>query len=154
MPEGRRIFSTLTVKENLEAAKLASRNNSRPWDVRSVFDLFPRLEERQKNMGNELSGGEQQMLAIGRGLMTNPAYLLLDEAFEGLAPSVRGEIWQAVLELGTSGQSILLVDSHADRLAGFVDRVLIVELGRLAWKGTASDFQSDAASLKNRFLAV
>lgn len=154
VPEDRRIFATLTVRENLEAAQLPARSDSRAWDVQAVFELFPRLAERQKNMGNELSGGEQQMLTIGRGLMTNPIYLLLDEAFEGLAPNVRSEIWTAVRELGAAGQSILLVDSQADRVAEFADQILILELGRLVWEGPAADFQANSTELKDSFLTV
>lgn len=157
VPEGRRIFSTLSVRENLIAARLpapTTTTDDSSWDLDRVLGLFPRLGERLHNMGNQLSGGEQQMLAIGRSLMMNPRLLMLDEAFEGLAPSVRDEIWQAVHALGKTGQAILLVDSHVDRIAEFADRLLIMELGHLVWQGTSTEFNADAEALKSAYLAV
>ncbi len=130
VPEGRRVFPNLTVEENL----LATRRPG-PWDLNRVHGLFPRLSERARNMGNQLSGGEQQMLAIGRALMLNPRLLILDEATEGLAPVVREEIWSSLETLKREGQSILVIDKHIDRLRQLANRHYVVEKGRIAWSG-------------------
>ena len=155
VPETRRIFGSLSVIENLEVAQKPPRHpGGHTWTVDEVIDLFPRLGERSRNMGNHLSGGEQQMLAIGRGLMANPALLLIDEAFEGLAPIVRSEIGAVLQQLVSTGQSIVLVDSEADRVAALADRILILELGRVAWEGSSDDFESSSAELKRAYLGV
>lgn len=130
VPEGRRVFPNLTVEENL----LATRRPG-PWDLNRVHGLFPRLSERARNMGNQLSGGEQQMLAIGRALMLNPRLLILDEATEGLAPVIREEIWSSLETLKREGQSILVIDKHIDRLRQLANRHYVVEKGRIAWSG-------------------
>jgi branched-chain amino acid transport system ATP-binding protein len=148
VPEGRQIFPNLSVLENLVAT-------ARPgiWTAEGVFDLFPRLAERKRNPGGSLSGGEQQMLAIGRALLTNARLLILDEATEGLAPAVRGEIWQRVGALRTTGISILLVDPHLGRLLEITDRNVILENGRSVWQGTSDELRA-APELQRRHLAV
>ncbi len=152
VPEGRQIFPTLTVEENL-VATAASRLGSRRWTLGAVYDLFPRLRERRSNLGTQLSGGEQQMLAIGRALMTNPKLLILDEATEGLAPLIRLEIWNCLKRLRGERQSILVIDKNVDALASFADRHVIVEKGRSVWTGTSAELLGDA-SLKDRYLHV
>ena len=129
VPEGRQIFPTLTVEENL-VATASARSGSRRWTLDAVYDLFPRLKERRGNLGTQLSGGEQQMLAIGRALMTNPKLLILDEATEGLAPLIRAEIWTCLKRLREERQSILVIDKNVDALAGFADRHVIIEKRR------------------------
>jgi branched-chain amino acid transport system ATP-binding protein len=151
VPEGRQIFPNLTVEENL-VATAAQRHGSR-WTLKRVYELFPRLEERRDNMGTQLSGGEQQMLAIGRALMTNPKLLILDEATEGLAPLIRAEIWSCLKHLKSERQAILVIDKNVDALAAFADRHVIVEKGRVAWTGTSAELAADA-TLKDRFLHV
>jgi branched-chain amino acid transport system ATP-binding protein len=148
VPEGRQIFSRLSVLENLLAT-------ARPghWSVGAVFELFPRLAERRHNPGDSLSGGEQQMLALGRALLTNPRLLVLDEATEGLAPAVRGEIWQRIRELKGTGIGILIVDPHVGRLLEITDRNVILENGRSVWHGTSPALQM-APDLQRRFLAI
>ncbi len=138
VPEGRRIFPNLTVEENLIAT-------ARPgqWDLPHVLGLFPRLEERRRNMGTQLSGGEQQMLAIGRALLTNPKLLILDEATEGLAPIIRDEIWRCMHTLKNEGQAILIVDKHIDKLRRLADHHFVVQKGRVAWSGNAEKLQSE-----------
>src|SRR6202049_5046383 len=133
VPEGRQIFPNLTVRENLLAASGNRLGSADPWTLEKIHALFPRLAERGGNMGNQLSGGEQQMLAIGRALMTNPKLLILDEATEGLAPLIRGEIWACLARLKADGQSILVVDKHVDALMKIADRHHIVEKGRVVW---------------------
>ena len=151
VPEGRQIFPNLTVEENL-VATAASRFGSR-WSLERVYELFPRLKERRSNMGNQLSGGEQQMLAIGRALMTNPKLLILDEATEGLAPLIRNEIWSCLKRLKAERQAILVIDKNVDALCTFADRHVIIEKGRVAWTGTSAALAEDE-SLKDRFLHV
>jgi branched-chain amino acid transport system ATP-binding protein len=151
VPEGRQIFPTLTVEENLVATS-ASRTGRR-WTLDAVYDLFPRLKERRSNLGTQLSGGEQQMLAIGRALMTNPKLLILDEATEGLAPLIRAEIWACLKRLRSERQSILVIDKNVDALAGFADRHVIVEKGRSVWTGTSAELTADK-TLKDRYLHV
>ena len=137
VPEGREIFSSLTVQENLVATARATG----PWNLRSIYALFPRLQERHKNLGNQLSGGEQQMLAIGRALMTNPQLLMLDEATEGLAPLIREEIWQTVEKLRSQGQAILVVDKNLHKLSSVCDRHVVLEKGRDVWQGNSAQLQ-------------
>ena len=153
VPEGRQIFPNLTVLENLVATSSNRSQSENPWNLDRVFDLFPRLPNRIHHMGNQLSGGEQQMLAIGRALMTNPKLLILDEATEGLAPLIRNEIWNCVSSLKTSGQSILLVDKNIDALTRIADRHYIIEKGKVVWDGTSSELQGDQ-DLQHRFLGV
>jgi len=152
VPEGRQIFPTLTVEENL-VATAAARGGSRRWTLAAVYDLFPRLRERRGNLGTQLSGGEQQMLAIGRALMTNPKLVILDEATEGLAPLIRAEIWACLKRLRGERQSILVIDKNVDVLAGFADRHVIIEKGRSVWTGTSAELAADT-SLKDRYLHV
>mgnify|MGYP006253872481 FL=1 len=153
VPEGRQIFPNLTVHENLVATASNRSQSENPWNLDRVFDLFPRLPNRIHHMGNQLSGGEQQMLAIGRALMTNPKLLILDEATEGLAPMIRNEIWNCVGSLKSAGQSILLVDKNIDALTRIADRHYIIEKGKVVWKGTSSELQGDQ-DLQHRFLGV
>lgn len=153
VPEGRQIFPTLSVEENLIATS-ANRFATDPgWSLERVYAFFPRLRERRLNMGNQLSGGEQQMLAIGRALMTNPKLLILDEATEGLAPLVRAEIWSCLERLKGEGQSILVVDKNVDALEVLADRHVVVEKGTVAWTGTSADLRADA-SIRERYLSV
>ena len=153
VPEGRQIFPNLTVLENLLATASNRSQSENPWNLDRVFDLFPRLPNRIHHMGNQLSGGEQQMLAIGRALMTNPKLLILDEATEGLAPLIRNEIWNCVSNLKSAGQSILLVDKNIDALTQIADRHYIIEKGKVVWDGTSSELQGDQ-DLQHRFLGV
>ncbi|MCH2298461.1 MAG: ABC transporter ATP-binding protein [SAR324 cluster bacterium] len=153
VPEGRQIFPNLTVHENLVATASNRSQSENPWNLDRVFDLFPRLPNRIHHMGNQLSGGEQQMLAIGRALMTNPKLLILDEATEGLAPLIRNEIWNCVSKLKSAGQSILLVDKNIDALTRIADRHYIIEKGKVVWDGTSSELQGDQ-DLQHRFLGV
>ena len=153
VPEGRQIFPNLTVLENLVATASNRSQSENPWNLDRVFDLFPRLPNRIHHMGNQLSGGEQQMLAIGRALMTNPKLLILDEATEGLAPLSRNEIWNCVSNLKSAGQSILLVDKNIDALTRIADRHYIIEKGKVVWDGTSSELQGDQ-DLQHRFLGV
>ena len=153
VPEGRQIFPNLTVHENLVATASNRSQSQNPWNLDRVFDLFPRLPNRIHHMGNQLSGGEQQMLAIGRALMTNPKLLILDEATEGLAPLIRNEIWNCVSSLKSAGQSILLVDKNIDALTRIADRHYIIEKGKVVWDGTSSELQGDQ-DLQHRFLGV
>jgi branched-chain amino acid transport system ATP-binding protein len=153
VPEGRQIFPNLTVRENL-VAFAGNRNGSRePWTVDKVLKLFPRLAEREANMGNQLSGGEQQMLAIGRALVTNPYLVILDEATEGLAPLIREEIWTCLAELRRAGQTILVIDKYVERLIRLADRHTIIERGRVAWQGTSAELDADHG-LWHRYLGV
>ncbi len=135
VPEGRQIFPNLTVEENL-IAFAANRNQSlEPWTLARIWALFPRLKERRNNLGYQLSGGEQQMLAIGRALMTNPRLLILDEATEGLAPLLREEIWRVLRLLKENGQTILVIDKYLERLLPLADQHTILERGRVVWQG-------------------
>ena len=152
VPEGRQVFPTLTVEENL-VATAAARFGSPRWTLARVYDLFPVLSERRRHMGHELSGGEQQMLAIGRALMTNPKLLILDEATEGLAPLIRGEIWTCLARLKQEGQAILLVDKHIDALLRLADRHVVIEKGAVVWTGDSQDLVSDPV-VRHRFLQV
>lgn len=152
VPEGRQIFPTLSVEENL-VATAAARSGSKRWTLDAIYELFPRLKERRSNLGSQLSGGEQQMLAIGRALMTNPKLVILDEATEGLAPLIRTEIWTCLKRLRSEHQSILVIDKNVDALAAFADRHVIIEKGRSVWTGSSADLLSDP-SLKDRYLHV
>jgi branched-chain amino acid transport system ATP-binding protein len=153
VPEGRQIFPNLTVRENLVAAGANRDSRPTPWTLVRVFDLFPRLAGRQRNLGNQLSGGEQQMLAIGRALMTNPRLLVLDEATEGLAPLIRHEIWQCLAGLKRDGQSILVIDKNVQALVRLADRHYIIEKGRVVWTGSSADLAADI-DLQHRYLGV
>ena len=143
VPEGRRIFPNLTVRENLVAFAANRRAVTDPWTLERVLNLFPPLSARLGNLGSQLSGGEQQMLAIGRALLTNPALLILDEATEGLAPLLREEIWRALQRLRASGLAILAIDKHVERLADIADRHTILDRGRVAWTGTSAELTAD-----------
>jgi len=151
VPEGRQIFPTLTVEENL-IATAASRFALR-WTVERVYDLFPQLVRRRRHLGNELSGGEQQMLAIGRALMTNPKLLILDEATEGLAPLLRHQIWTSLRRLKEEGQAVLIVDKHLDAIVKLADRHAIIEKGQVVWTGTSETLTADP-SIAQRYLQV
>ncbi|HWK61278.1 MAG TPA: ABC transporter ATP-binding protein [Eoetvoesiella sp.] len=153
VPEGRHIFPNLTVKENLVATATNRRHADSPWNLARVLDLFPRLGERLGNYGNQLSGGEQQMLAIARALMTNPQLLILDEATEGLAPLIRLEIWRCLDELKKLGQSILVVDKNLSHLIKIADRHYVLEKGRVVWTGSSSELGSDTA-VQRQYLGV
>jgi branched-chain amino acid transport system ATP-binding protein len=153
VPEGRQIFPNLSVRENLVAAAANRDARPQPWTLTRVFEFFPRLAERQRNLGNQLSGGEQQMLAIGRALMTNPRLLILDEATEGLAPLIRQEIWACLQRLKHDGQAILVIDKNVGALIRLADRHHIVEKGRVVWTGT-SDALSRDSDLQHRYLGV
>ena len=153
VPEGRQIFPNLSVVENLVATASNRSKNLNPWTLDRVFELFPRLPDRAQNMGNQLSGGEQQMLAIGRALMTNPKLLILDEATEGLAPLIRMEIWECLKGLKSSGQSILVVDKNIEALTRFADRHYIIEKGRVVWTGD-SKLLSTKKEIQHRYLGV
>jgi len=156
VPEGRQIFANLTVREHLSAFERASdegATSSAAERIGRVYELFPRLHERRTHLGNQLSGGEQQMLAIGRALVTEPRLLILDEATEGLAPLVRQEIWQALAALRARGQAILVIDKYVQRLIRLADRHVILEKGRVAWTGTSAELDADA-SIWQRHLGV
>lgn len=143
VPEGRQIFPTLTVRENLVATASNRCKRQSPWDLSKIYALFPRMQERVDQTAGTLSGGEQQMLAIGRALMTNPHLLILDEATEGLAPVIRTEIWHCIMQLREMGQSILLIDKNIAVLKRLADRHYIVEKGRTVWCGTSADLERD-----------
>jgi branched-chain amino acid transport system ATP-binding protein len=153
VPEGRQIFPNLSVKENL-LAFAANRNASAdPWSLERVLALFPGLTERLLHMGNQLSGGEQQMLAMGRALMTNPHLLILDEATEGLAPRVREEIWLCLDKLRTQGQTILVIDKYVQRLLKLANQHTIIERGLVVWQGDSAQLADDPA-LWQRYIGV
>jgi len=154
VPEGRQCFPNLTVREHLTAFTAARNPDiARPWNAERVFELFPRLGERARNLGNQLSGGEQQMLAIGRALVTNPRLLVLDEATEGLAPLVREEIWACLATLRAAGQTILVIDKYVERLLALADRHVILERGRAVWSGDSAALDGDRG-LWERYLGV
>jgi branched-chain amino acid transport system ATP-binding protein len=147
VPEGRHIFPNLSVRENLVATAHNRQGAAQPWTLERVYALFPRLSERARHLGSHLSGGEQQMLAIGRALLTNPRLLVLDEATEGLAPVVREEIWAALEALKQTGLAVLCIDKNLEPLLATADRHAIVEKGRVAWTGTSQDFLDDEPRL-------
>jgi len=142
VPEGRLVFPTLTVEENL-VATAADRFQSGRWSLERIYQVFPRLAERKRHRGNELSGGEQQMLAIGRALMTNPKLLVLDEATEGLAPLIRQDIWSCIAALKAEGEAILVIDKTIQAMTKLADRHVILEKGRVVWSGTNAQFLAD-----------
>src|SRR3954466_11351318 len=148
VPEGRQVFPNLTVRENLVATARGS-----AWTLDRVFALFPQLRERQGNYGNQLSGGEQQMLAIGRALMTNPRVLILDEATEGLAPLIRVEIYRSIAQLKAEGLSILVIDKDVRALSRVADRHYVLEKGRVVWSGSSTELAADS-NLQHRYLGV
>lgn len=153
VPEGRQVFPTLTVRENLVATAANRSRRERPWTVERVYRLFPRLQERAGQMGYQLSGGEQQMVAIGRALLTNPRLLILDEATEGLAPMVRQEIWDCLRALKAEGQAILLIDKNLDALLELAGHHYIMEKGRVVWDGSSAALAA-APHLRQRHLGV
>ena len=151
VPEGRQIFPNLSVHENLVAT--ARGNGAARWTLDRVYELFPALVARRSNMGNQLSGGEQQMLAIGRALMTNPRLLILDEATEGLAPLIRAEIWRVVSKLKSEGLSILLIDKNVHALTKVSDRHFVIERGRVVWSGSSAELTA-APDVQHRYLGI
>jgi branched-chain amino acid transport system ATP-binding protein len=153
VPEGRQIFPNLTVRENLVAASGNHLGAADPWTIEKIHALFPRLAERGGNMGGTLSGGEQQMLAIGRALMTNPRLLILDEATEGLAPLIREEIWNCLSLLKARGQSVLVIDKNVANLVRIADRHYIIERGRTVWSGTSAQLVAEP-DLQHRYLGI
>jgi branched-chain amino acid transport system ATP-binding protein len=153
VPEGRQIFPNLTARENLVAAAANRHAAADPWTLEKVCELFPRLGERLSGMGNLLSGGEQQMLAIGRALMTNPKLLILDEATEGLAPLIRDEIWDCLARLKRAGQAVLVVDKNVDALGEIADRHYVIERGRVVWTGSAAALAA-RPDLLHRYLGI
>jgi branched-chain amino acid transport system ATP-binding protein len=153
VPEGRQVFPNLTARENLVATAANRTAAADPWTLDKVCALFPRLAERTGNMASQLSGGEQQMLAIGRALMTNPRLLILDEATEGLAPLIRAEIWQCLGRLKAAGQSILVIDKNVEALTRIADRHYLIERGKVVWAGTSPELAS-APDIQHRYLGV
>ena len=155
VPQGRRVFPSLTVEENLTVAGRSgpSGDGGRPWDLQRVYELFPALRERASNLGNQLSGGEQQMLAIGRALMTNPRLLLMDEPSEGLAPVVIERVGEAIRRLKEAGLSILLVEQHVSLACSVADEVLVMNKGRIVWQGSPESLLSDRP-VQQRYLGV
>ncbi len=153
VPEGRQVFANLTVRENLISTAANRQGQKDPWTLDKVFDLFPHLAGRARIMAGALSGGEQQMLAVGRALMTNPRLLILDEATEGLAPLVRAEIWRCLERLKTAGQSILLVDKNVRVLTRVADRHYVLEKGRIVWTGSSAELAA-REDLQHRYLGV
>jgi branched-chain amino acid transport system ATP-binding protein len=159
VPEGRQIFPNLSTRENLVATAASrgkangARDAASTWTLAKVYELFPRLAERSGSMGNQLSGGEQQMLAIGRALMTNPRLLILDEATEGLAPLIRAEIWRCLARLKSEGQAILVIDKNVEALIRIADRHYLVERGKVVWTGSSSELAA-APAVQHRYLGV
>jgi branched-chain amino acid transport system ATP-binding protein len=153
VPEGRQVFPNLTTRENLVATAANRTATGAPWTLEKVLALFPRLASRAGTMANLLSGGEQQMLAIGRALMTNPRLLILDEATEGLAPLIRDEIWRCLQSLRAAGQSILVIDKNVEALTRIADRHTIIERGRVVWTGNSRDLAS-AIDIQHRYLGI
>jgi len=143
VPEGRQIFPTLSVRENLVVTAANRSNRPGPWDIDKVFARFPRLRDRVNQLGNSLSGGEQQMLAIGRALMTNPTLLILDEATEGLAPLIRQEIWSVLSELKAEGQTTLVIDKNLDDMARLADDNYVLVKGKIAWHGDVAAMRAE-----------
>ena len=153
VPEGRQVFPNLTVREHLTAFAANRCGSAQPWTVERVYALFPRLRERDRNLGAKLSGGEQQMLAIGRALMTNPHLLVFDEATEGLAPLVREQIWACLAQLKAAGQTLLVIDKYIERLLPLADRHTLIERGRVVWQGDSAALAADR-DLWHRYLGV
>jgi branched-chain amino acid transport system ATP-binding protein len=148
VPEGRQIFPNLTVRENLVATA-----RGEGWTLERIYEFFPSLARRAGNMGTQLSGGEQQMLAVGRALMTNPQLLILDEATEGLAPLIRAEIWKCLARLKGEGQSILVIDKNIDALTKIADRHVVIERGRVVWTGSSAELRAHP-DVQHRYLGV
>jgi branched-chain amino acid transport system ATP-binding protein len=153
VPEGRRVFPNLTVREHLVCFADNRSGTAKPWTMERIYQVFPKLKERASNLGNQLSGGEQQMLAIGRALSTNPRLLILDEATEGLAPVIREEIWRCLATLKAEGQTILVVDKYVHKLVGLADHHLIVERGQVVWAGDSAALNANR-SLWTDYLGV
>ena len=153
VPEGRQIFPTLSVEENLVATAANRMGGAPRWDLPAIFALFPRLAERRRQSGAKLSGGEQQMLAIGRALMTNPRLLVLDEATEGLAPMIRAEIWQVLAKLRAEGQAILLIDKNLAAVMRLADWHVVIEKGRVVWQGDSAALAA-APEIRDTYLHV
>ena len=153
VPEGRQVFPNLTVRENLVATAANRSNMKHPWTLKDIYEMFPKLNERRNFLGGTLSGGEQQMLAIGRALMTNSRLLVLDEATEGLAPLICGEIWKCLERLKAEGQAILVVDRNLEALMPIADRHYIMEKGRVVWSGD-SDALAERNDLRRRYLGI
>ena len=153
VPEGRQVFGNLSVLEHLTAFSRAGAGGSQPWTPERLFELFPRLAERRSHMGGQLSGGEQQMLAIARALVTNPKLLILDEATEGLAPLVREEVWKVLGRVRQAGHAMLVIDKYVQRLIGVADRHVIIEKGRPVWSGSSQQLDTDR-SLWARYLGL
>ena len=153
VPEGRQVFPNLTVRENLVATAADRFGNRTPWTIGRIYEMFPALAARAKSMGATLSGGEQQMLAVGRALMTNPKLLVLDEATEGLAPMIRAEIWRCMENLKGQGQAILVIDKNVDALTRIAERHYIVEKGRVVWTGSSAELRA-SPELQHRYLGV
>jgi branched-chain amino acid transport system ATP-binding protein len=153
VPEGRQVFPNLSARENLIATAANRGNAADPWTFDKVCALFPRLGQRIDSMGNLLSGGEQQMLAIGRALMTNPRLLILDEATEGLAPMIREEIWRCLTQLRSEGQAVLVIDKNVQALTRLADRHYLIERGRVVWTGTSKELTA-APDIQHRYLGV
>ena len=148
VPEGRRVFPNLTVRENLVATANNRHKAARPWTLDTVYEMFPRLKERERNLGANLSGGEQQMLAIGRALMTNPKLLILDEATEGLAPIIRAEIWSCLQRLKEAGLALIVIDKNIGPLLRLADRHYVVEKGRVVWSGNSEMLRANPQVLR------
>jgi branched-chain amino acid transport system ATP-binding protein len=153
VPEGRGIFASLSVAENLAIAERGPANGARRWTVERVFDLFPRLAQRRGNRGDQLSGGEQQMLAIGRALLANPRLIMLDEATEGLAPIIRDEIWRTIRMIRETGVATLIVDKSVQAVTGMADRIVILVKGEVVFEGSPADLKSKP-ELMHRHLGV
>jgi branched-chain amino acid transport system ATP-binding protein len=153
VPEGRQVFSNLTVRENLVATAANRGGAGAAWTLERVYGLFPALQERQRHYGNQLSGGEQQMLAIARALMTNPKLLILDEATEGLAPLVRAGIYRSIEHLKAEGLSILVIDKDVRALTRIADRHYVLEKGRVVWSGGSAEL-SENRDVQHRYLGV
>ncbi|MFT7723061.1 MAG: ABC transporter ATP-binding protein [Roseateles sp.] len=153
VPEGRQVFSDLTVEENLVATARPQRAAGTGWSLGRVYELFPRLQERRGNLGSQLSGGEQQMLAIGRALMTNPRLVVLDEATEGLAPIIRDEIWRTLRRLKGEGLALIVIDKNVGRLLDLADRHYMIEKGRIVWSGDSANLRAQP-TLVHQYLGV
>lgn len=153
VPEGRQIFPNLNVRENLVATAANRRRDPTPWTIERIYSMFPQLEQRQTSMGNLLSGGEQQMLAIGRALMTNPKLLILDEATEGLAPLIREEIWACLQRIRDDGVAILVVDKNVADLVKLANRHYVLEKGKVVWTGSSDELKA-SEDIQHRYLGV
>jgi branched-chain amino acid transport system ATP-binding protein len=153
VPEGRQIFPNLSVRENLVATAGNRHQRAQPWTLDTVYTMFPRLKERERNLGSNLSGGEQQMLAIGRALMTNPKLLILDEATEGLAPLIRAEIWSCLGRLRDTGLAMIVIDKNIGPLLNLADRHFVLEKGRVVWQGGSDQLRTQPQVLQ-RYLGV